>query len=498
MQRVMQNMNAYIQKSLKYLIILGLMYMPIFGHLDTLPIRIWDESRLAINSYEMLQNRDYIVTHYDGKPDMWNTKPPLLIWIQVLFMKMFGVNEFSVRLPSAIAAFLTCITILFFSVRYLTNFWFGFIAVFVLMTSHGYINIHATRTGDYDALLTLFTTLSGLLFFVYCEKQNYKYLYLFFLFTALAVLTKSITGLLFLPAIFLYSIIQKQLIPLLKNKHFYIGLFSFLLVVVSYYLIRELYNPGYLKAVQQNELGGRYLEALENNKKSFWYYYTNFIDFQLTAWYILIPCGLATGFFIKNQKINRLTLFSFLMIITFFIVISFAQTKLEWYDVPLYPFIAIVIGIFIFYVFDLLQKNIIINQTLTVNVIPYVFLFILGITPYQKIIAKTYKPKEYSWHKNFYEISYYLQDAVKNKHDINNQFIVYNGYNAHILFYVKKLNDKGISISFKDWKFLEPKDIVIVSQNKIKQYIEEHYINEIIQKNGNILTYKIYERKNAN
>ncbi|HON53104.1 MAG TPA: glycosyltransferase family 39 protein [Bacteroidales bacterium] len=200
-------MNAYIQKSLKYLIILGLMYMPIFGHLDTLPIRIWDESRLAINSYEMLQNRDYIVTHYDGKPDMWNTKPPLLIWIQVLFMKMFGVNEFSVRLPSAIAAFLTCITILFFSVRYLTNFWFGFIAVFVLMTSHGYINIHATRTGDYDALLTLFTTLSGLLFFVYCEKQNYKYLYLFFLFTALAVLTKSITGLLFLPAIFLYSII---------------------------------------------------------------------------------------------------------------------------------------------------------------------------------------------------------------------------------------------------------------------------------------------------
>ncbi|HRS18061.1 MAG TPA: glycosyltransferase family 39 protein, partial [Bacteroidales bacterium] len=174
-------MNAYIQKSLKYLIILGLMYMPIFGHLDTLPIRIWDESRLAINSYEMLQNRDYIVTHYDGKPDMWNTKPPLLIWIQVLFMKMFGVNEFSVRLPSAIAAFLTCITILFFSVRYLTNFWFGFIAVFVLMTSHGYINIHATRTGDYDALLTLFTTLSGLLFFVYCEKQNYKYLYLFFL-----------------------------------------------------------------------------------------------------------------------------------------------------------------------------------------------------------------------------------------------------------------------------------------------------------------------------
>jgi len=43
--------------------------MPIFGHLDTLPIRISDESRLAINAYEMLKNKNYLVTHFEGKPD---------------------------------------------------------------------------------------------------------------------------------------------------------------------------------------------------------------------------------------------------------------------------------------------------------------------------------------------------------------------------------------------------------------------------------------------
>jgi hypothetical protein len=42
--------------------------MPIFGHLDTLPIRISDESRLAINAHEMLQNKNYLVTHFEGKP----------------------------------------------------------------------------------------------------------------------------------------------------------------------------------------------------------------------------------------------------------------------------------------------------------------------------------------------------------------------------------------------------------------------------------------------
>lgn len=484
-----------IEPYIKYIVLAAMMYMPIFGHLDTLPIRIWDEARLAINAYEMHNDGDFIVTHFHGKPDMWNTKPPLLIWFQVFFMKIIGVNELAVRLPSAIAAFFTCVVLLIFSQRYLKSFWFGFIAVLILITSHGYINLHATRTGDYDALLTLFTTLSGLLFFSYCEKKNYKYLYLFFLFTALAVLTKSVTGLLFLPAIFIYSIVQKQLIPLLRNKHFYIGLLSFLVIVLGYYLLREVNNPGYLAAVQENELGGRYLEIIESHHHGFWYFYNNFIDFQISVWYLLIPCGLFTGLVIKNKKINRLTLFSSLMIITFFLVISTAQTKLEWYDVPLYPFLAILIAIFIYYVFDLFQNFKWINQTLAVNVTPFIFLFLIGIKPYQKILNKTYLPKEYKWRKDFYEIGYFLKDAVKGKYDLNNQYLLYNGYNAQNLFYLNILNDKGIQISFKDWKKLSPLDIAIAYQNNVKRYVEEHYEYDVVHTEGNVVTYKINGRK---
>lgn len=483
------------KKYIKYIVLALLIYIPIFGYLNTLPIRIWDEARQAINAYEMLHNGNFIVTHFDGQPDMWNTKPPLLIWFQVLFMKLIGVNELAVRLPSAFAGFFTCLVLLIFSKKYLKNFWFGFITIFVLITSHGYINVHATRTGDYDALLTLFTTLSGLLFFSYCEKQNYKHLYLFFFFLALAVLTKSITGLLFLPALFLYSISQRQLIPLLKSKHLYIGLLSFLSIVIGYYLIRDLYNPGYITAVKENELGGRFLQVIESHQHGFWFYYNNLVDFNFSVWYLLIPCGLITGLFIKNKKINRITLFSALMIGTFFLVISTAKTKLEWYDVPLYPFLAILVAIFLHFLFDLLQNNQWIKQSFTVNIVPFIFLFLIGITPYKAIFEKTYKPAEYSWDKEFYEIGNFLKDAVKGKHEINDQFLLYDGYNAHNLFYLNILNESGKRISFKDWENLDPLDVVFTHQNHIKQYVIENYAHEVISTEGNIITFKIYGNK---
>jgi len=493
--KIAKRMNAVYLKYIKYVVLAALIYFPLFGHLDALPIRIWDEARVVINAYEMLNDGDYIVTHYKGLPDMWNTKPPLLVWIQVFFMKIFGVNELAVRLPSALAGLFTGIVLLIFSRKYLKSTWFGLIAVFVLITSYGYINVHATRTGDYDALLALFTTLGGLLFFSFCETKNYKHLYLFFIFTALAVLTKSITGLLFIPAIVIYSIVQKQFLPLLKSKHFYIGLLSFLVLVLGYYFLREANNPGYIAAVQQNELGGRFLEVIEKHQQGFWFYFNNFVERHLSYWHLLVPCGIITGFVIKNEKINRITLFSTLMIVTFFLIISTAQTKIKWYDVPLYPFLAVIITVFIYYIFNLLKQTKIFNQTLTFNVIPFFFLFLIGFTPYQNILDKTYKPEENIYEAADYDLSYFLRDALKGKHDLNDKFILFQGYFAHHLFYLNLLKDKGVRIELKDWTNLSAGNIVIVKEEELKQYVQDHYKFEIIQDQGNVVTYKINGNK---
>ena len=58
------------------LILLAIAYITLFSHIETLPIRLYDEARLANNAYEMLNDGDFVVTHFDSKPDMWNTKPP--------------------------------------------------------------------------------------------------------------------------------------------------------------------------------------------------------------------------------------------------------------------------------------------------------------------------------------------------------------------------------------------------------------------------------------
>lgn len=478
------------------MVLASLMYMPIFGHLNTLPIRLWDEAQLAINAFEMKNDGHFIVTYFGGNPDMWNTKPPLLIWFQVALIHVIGLNELAIRIPSAIAAFLTCILLLIISIRFFQSFWFGFIAILVLITSEGYINIHVTRTGDYDALLTLFTTLSGLCFFVYCESKKEKHLYYFFIFTALAVLTKSVAGLLFLPAFAIYSIVQKQFIPLLKNRNFYFGLCLFLFMVGWYYILREFKNPGYLAAVWKNELAGRYLSVIEEHKHGNFFYFDNLIKSNFTAWYLLIPCGLLIAITIKEQIIRRLALFAFLACSTYLIIISAAQTKLPWYDAPLYPFLSIIIAIFIYFVFQMIDNLGWINQRLSLNIAPFIFLFLLFFNPYQKTFNYTYTPKEDDASKYLFELSYFLRDAANGKHNLDNHYVLYDGFNTHYLFYLKVLNGKGINISFKDWKQLEAGDLVIAQQQHIKQYVEENYKFESSNLKQNVVKYNIYGKPN--
>src|SRR5689334_14395855 len=99
------------------LIFLILCYFSIFLRLTSYPLLMWDESRLAENAFEMLKSKNLIVPTYEGAPDMWNTKPPMAVWIMTLFMKFFGYSDLTVRLPSAIAAFLTALFIFQFVTR---------------------------------------------------------------------------------------------------------------------------------------------------------------------------------------------------------------------------------------------------------------------------------------------------------------------------------------------------------------------------------------------
>jgi 4-amino-4-deoxy-L-arabinose transferase-like glycosyltransferase len=494
--------REFFKNSWKYLLILLIASIPLFQHLGSLPLRVWDEARLAINAYEMYHNGNYLVTTFEGEPDFWNTKPPLMIWCQVLSMKIFGVNETGIRVPSALAAFFTCILILLISVRYLKNFWFGFIAVLVLVTSSGYVDDHATRTGDYDALLTFFLTLGCFSFFAFIENSKKKYLYLFFISMTLAVLTKSSAALMILPGLFIYTLVMRKFLFFLRNPHFYIGLSIFLILDVGYYFLREIYNPGYINAVLENEFGGRFLNTIEGHKHDFWYYYQELINIRFKEWVLLIPCGIVIGLLSKDKRIKNLTLFSAIIAVTFFLIISSAQTKCNWYNIPLFPFLSIITSVFICFIFSFLKEEKRLTHYLKYNIIPYVFVFLIFIMPYKQIINKTFVSRDVDWAANFLRTSSYLRDIIKEKRQGDNFTVLTKDYDAHILFYVNILNEKGKNIILKNDrdilksdKELKTGEIVLTSYDAIKKIIEEKYNFNKIEEYYNITVYEILEEK---
>ena len=156
---------------LAIILLLLLAYFPLFLHLDSIPLMVWDEARLAVSAFEMLKNHAYIVVTYGDNPDLWSVKPPLMIWVIALSFKIFGYNELALRLPSALAGLATVIVLFQFCKTFFKSQSLGLFSAFVLMTSIGYVEHHVTRTGDYDALLVLLQ-FSSYLYFI---KHYFEY-----------------------------------------------------------------------------------------------------------------------------------------------------------------------------------------------------------------------------------------------------------------------------------------------------------------------------------
>ncbi|MBA3648735.1 MAG: glycosyltransferase family 39 protein [Chitinophagales bacterium] len=474
-----------------------IIYFPLFLHLTSYPIRLWDESRLAVNAAEMAKSGNWIVTTYDGAPDMWNTKPPLMIWMQVICIHLFGLNELAIRFPAAICGVLTCAMLFLFADRYVHSYSLGFIATVVLVSSAGYIMPHVERTGDYDAMLVFLTTFYLLCFFILIEseQQQKNFLLFFFIGITLALLCKGIAGLLFLPSLIIYAFARRKVFSILRNRSFYIGISLFFLIGGGYYLIREIINPGYFKAVLENEAGGRYLHTIEDHKFPFWFYINQIIDSHYSAWYLLIPCGIVIGLFYKQKMIRRLSAFLVLCVLQYILIISSAQTKLKWYDAPIYPLLALITGIFLNWIYEVTSQNISFSNHLKYPVGGLILMFFILILPYSHIIDQVYSFKNYSYEQIEYEIPIYLQNAIRNQKNLNNVKIICPDYPANILFYIDMLKENHQAASFAREEDIKQGDTVMVAADNIVNNLQAKYNVSIIDAMNQVKVFRIISSK---
>lgn len=423
-------------------VFLLLCYFPLFLHLDSLSLRLWDEARRAVSAFEMATNGGWLIPKVEGHPDMYGTKPPLLVWLQAIFMKILGYNELAVRLPSALAGLATVGLLVFFSYRHLQLKLAGFLGGLVLLTTDSYINSHGAIAGDYDALLTLWTTAYLICFFLFLTKEQVKYLYFTGLFVTLAGLTKGIAGMFFLPGLLLYAILQKKSFILFKTRQFYLITLSAGVIILGYYFLREIYNPGYLKAVWENELGGRYFGGLEGHTHDFRYYFRVIFETgKYAPWCFIWPLVFLIAIYLpKTKQFGTLVLLNTLV---FILILSLASTKIEWYLLPIIPSTALIVGVGLEQLFLGLKMQLPGVKPIGHYLLFGAFLFALFFVPYRKIIQKVYVYEHSGWAK---EQTVY-RDFMKVVKDIKNYSILHPHYNGQIVFYKEVYNHQGYEIS---------------------------------------------------
>lgn len=309
-----------------------------FLHLTALPIRIWDEARLATSAYEMSITKQWGITTFGWEEDWWSTKPPLMIWLQTLTGFIMGYNELSIRLPSALAAFLIVILLFRWMMRVTGIPPVAVLTSLVFLSSAGFFTIHVARTGDYDALLSLCCLVYLLAAADFLELGHPKFLYVFVAAASAAGMTKGIQGFIFFPAILFLAIVHKGKAQTIQ---LFIAQTWSVLVLIAYYGYREWNHHGFLKVIWENELGGRYAGVLENHSGGPFYFLAELYHTQYSWWLPFLICSLVYGWSQKNNFRYQLVV---TCILFYFLVISASKTKLYWYLAPLYPLMALAIG----------------------------------------------------------------------------------------------------------------------------------------------------------
>ncbi len=457
-------------------------YLTIFNHLSSNPIREFDEARMGISAYEMLQTKNPVVVNFLGEPVLWNTKPPLVICIEALSTRIFGLGEFAIRFPSALALFFTGIILILFGVKLRKTF-FGFLSSLLLLCSWDLVFWHCGRTADYDAFLLLFNTTYILCFWLYIQNNGQKkYLLLFFIFLTLAALTKDIAGFVSLPVLIVYAFVKKQVLPILKEKYFWAGFLIFIVFFGGFLVTREIMAPGYLKAMWQNDVFGRYTQALEHSSSSPLFYFSRFYKHTFKYLFIFIPFAFLLNIFNKEKQARDLNYFAFGVFAFIFLVLAFSKTKLYWYAYPAVPMLCIILALTIDFfrsIFDLQTNK-------AQKICCYIFMFVVffavplsdNIFSYKGSFSISAKKEgsPYPYPNYIRLLKIHKQDIIDKK--IDNLYFLQKEWPLDSYYYYLTFRDKGANVHYlgnTDWNNLPENIHAVTVDNKESTEVLDKY-----------------------
>jgi 4-amino-4-deoxy-L-arabinose transferase-like glycosyltransferase len=324
--------NPARRKALFLLIIIVASYLFFFYHLGSYSLKEPDEGRYAEIPREMVETGDYVVPHLNYV--RYFEKPPLFYWMTALSYRVFGINEWSFRIPNAVAALLGVVVTYLFAAR-----WFGgktaLISALILMSSFGYFAMAHIVTIDMLFAVLLFISL--LCFYEFYRSGKPLFLYLFFTALALAILAKGPVAAILLGTNILLFLFTEKRLSFLKEMVSVKGLLLFSTIAAPWFILISIQEKEFFQFFFIDQHLLRFLTT-KHKRSGPLYYFLPVLVGGLFPWSVFLPRAV-----IQLWRVKELKLF-FIWSAVVFVFFSVSGSKLPAYILPVFPAVSLILG----------------------------------------------------------------------------------------------------------------------------------------------------------
>ncbi|MBN2145222.1 MAG: glycosyltransferase family 39 protein [Candidatus Aureabacteria bacterium] len=318
-----------------------------FAGLGRIPLMEPDEGRYLEIPREMILTGDYVLPHLNGV--LYFEKPPLYYWLNVLSIRIWGLNEFGARFWNALFGLLG-LGIAWFLGKSMKGEKTGLYSVLILGTTPLYFLL--SRINIIDMALSFFLNLALLFFWIGCqnpERSGKKLAWnLMFIFCGMAVMTKGLIGMVLPGAIIVLFMIITGKWNLLKDMPFITGILLFLCIVLPWHILAARRNEDFLYFYLVREHFLRYATSIAKRQEPLWFFFP-VIMIGFLPWSCLFFSAAGTLKKISFDSIRENTgnLFLSLWAGIIFLFFSLSQSKLIPYILPaVLPFSILLAGAF--------------------------------------------------------------------------------------------------------------------------------------------------------
>lgn len=328
-------MKEIIKEHLLGCIILIMAAIILLPFLGCFPLTDPDETVYGLTAKEMLHAGDWLSPQIYGH--YWYDKPPLFYWLEMISYSIFGMSDYTSRLPSA---FLGIGTILFVYIqgKSMFNRPIAFISALVLLSSIGFMYIAKAAVTD----MTLVCTLTVAMISFFQEKYYRAYA-----FCGLALLAKGPIGYGFPALIMLLYILCTRQWSLIKEMKIPTGiLLAFVIGLPWYIMMYHTHGDIFLETFIGFHNITRFT-APEHPGQNSIFFFIPIVLGGLLPWTPALGPALYTCFK-KRDPFKDALIFCIVWAAFIFVFFSLSKTQLVTYITPVFPPLSYIIGWFLY------------------------------------------------------------------------------------------------------------------------------------------------------